>query len=54
MFSSIVEAIFYYAGKTPDTLFAADSRQSFTYEQAKNEEEYNLPIISAWLKKTVH
>ncbi len=36
MFSSIVEAIFYYAGKTPDTLFAADSRQSFTYEQAKN------------------
>lgn len=25
-----------------------------TYEQAKNEEEYNLPIISAWLKKTVH
>ncbi len=25
-----------------------------TYEQAKNEEEYNLPILSAWLKKTAH
>ena len=25
-----------------------------TYEQAKNEEEYNLPILSAWLKKIAH
>ena len=25
-----------------------------TYEQAKDVEEYNLPILSAWLKKTAH
>ena len=36
MFNSIVEAIFYYAEKSPDALFVADSRQSFTYGQAQN------------------
>ena len=36
MFNSIVEAIFYYAEKTPDALFAADNKQSFTYGQSKN------------------
>jgi acyl-CoA synthetase (AMP-forming)/AMP-acid ligase II len=42
-FESIVEAIFYHAKKTPDALFAADGKQSYTYEQARN-----AIIKSAW------
>ncbi len=36
MFASIVEAVFSYADRTPDALFAADTKQSYTYFQAKN------------------
>ena len=36
MFESIAEAVFFYAEKTPDALFAADSKRSYTYLQAKN------------------
>lgn len=35
MYRSIVEAVFNHAEKTPDALFAADARQSYTYAQAK-------------------
>ena len=36
MFESIPEAIFYFAEKSPDALFAADNKMAFTYKQAKN------------------
>lgn len=36
MFQSIVEAVFTYAEKTPDALFAADGKQAYTYGQARN------------------
>ncbi len=46
MFESIVEAVFSYAELTPDALFAADPRASYTYLQAKNSILHTAAALS--------